>query len=441
MARTLAESYNGASAKFGIGTSANALLNKWNKEVSIINEAFNGKANPDKVLGTAILLENTERHIRNCATRNAMFSGVLNEGTTTADVSYFKQFAFNNLIAVYPNLIAPELVSSQPMLSRAGSIRYIRAIYGSNKGGIKKGDTMFGQYSLGDHPADATYSSGSVEGELLGTDAATTNFNLSWTPVIPGTVEILSGDGTLTYRDDSIGGIVSTAGAASGSIDYATGKITFTAAPAAGFTANYEYDNVDTLPIQAPEIQVKIVETPVYAKSRKLKTLFSFDSDADLSNDFGISLSAEILSMSSAQLKREIDDEIIIDLSTKGTAPGTSFDATVPDGVSLVDHYAGFPAAVAVASNNIWNATQVGNASWIIVGQDAANIVEAIPRFKSLGVVNPKGSHLAGYLGNLPVYKSTAVAADAWVVGYKGDSLFEAGYIWAPYLPIEKQVA
>lgn len=73
---------------------------------------------------------------------------------------------------------------------------------------------------------------------------------------------------------------------------------------------------------------------------------------------------------------------------TKGTAPGTSFDATVPDGVSLVDHYAGFPAAVAVASNNIWNATQVGNASWIIVGQDAANIVEAIPRFKSLGVVN-----------------------------------------------------
>ena len=41
---------------------------------------------------------------------------------------------------------------------------------------------------------------------------------------------------------------------------------------------------------------------------------------------------------------------------------------------------------------------------------------------------NPKGSHLAGYLGNLPVYKSTAVAADTWVVGYKGDSLFEAGW-------------
>lgn len=123
---------------------------------------------------------------------------------------------------------------------------------------------------------------------------------------------------------------------------------------------------------------------------------------------------------------------------TLGTAPGTSFDATIPDGVSLVDHYAGFPAAVTVASNNIWNSTQVAEASWLIVGPEAANILEAIPRFKSSGVVNAKGSHLIGYLNNLPVYKSMAqgIGNDGWVVGYKGDTLSDTGYVHAPFIPI-----
>ena len=149
-----------------------------------------------------------------------------------------------------------------------------------------------------------------------------------------------------------------------------------------------------------------------------------------------MNLPSEILSLSASQLKREIDDEIVKDLNEKGTAPGVTFDATVPDGVSLVDHYAGFPAALTAASNNLWKLTQVATASWVIAGADAANIIEAIPRFKSLGVVNPKGSYLAGYLGNIPVYKSGAVADDDWTVGYKGDSLFESGYIYAPYMPI-----
>ena len=140
--------------------------------------------------------------------------------------------------------------------------------------------------------------------------------------------------------------------------------------------------------------------------------------------------------MSTAQLKREIDDEIIADIANKGTAPGTAFNMTVPDGVSLIDHYAGFTAAVTAASNNIWNVTHVANASWIIVGANAANIVESIPRFKSAGVINPKGSHLIGYLGSMPVYKSAVLGEDEWLAGYKGDSLFEAGYIYAPYMPI-----
>ena len=430
----LRESVQRNATMSGTPFSQSGLTQKWSKELGLLNEAFNGKLSDDKKFGTAVLLENTERFIKNSTAQRNMFA--LNEATQPSDVSFFKQFAFNNLLAVYPNLIATELCSVQPMLSRAGEVRYMRVLYGSNKGQIHKGDEMFSQYNLGAHPNDPTYSSDYVEGEIITGDSTTTVFNLAWTPIEPGSVSILAADGSsVEYRDDSTGKIISKTGADSGTIEYATGKVTFKTAPTTELLVNYNYDNI-TVPVEAPEIQVKIVASPIYAKSRKLKTLYSFDAAYDMNNDFGVTLSGEILSMSSAQLKREIDDEIIKDLATKGTAPGTSFNATIPNGISLVDHYAGFPAAVTVASNNIWNLTQVANASWIIVGANAANIIESIPRFKSAGVINPKGAHLCGYLNNLPVYKSTVLDENDWVVGYKGDSLFEAGYIYAPYLPI-----
>lgn len=430
MATQLRESVQRNATSNGMNFSQQNIMTKWGKELGILKEAFNGKLSDDKAFGTAVLLENTDRYIRNASAHKNMFA--LNEATQPSDVSFFRQFAINNLLAVYPNLIATDLVSVQPLLSRAGEIRYIRAIYGSDKGGIRKGDEMFGQYNLGQHPNDYSYSSDSIEGEIVGKEQ---NFNLAWTPIEPGTV-VMTDENGVAYRDDSTGKILkATDGTNSGTIDYATGKVTFTAAPENDLSVNYTYDNISA-PVQAPEIQIKVVASPIYAKSRKLKTLYAFDAGFDMANDFAMNLSGEILSMSTAQLKREIDDEIIADLANKGTAPGTTFNMTVPDGISLVDHYAGFPAAITVASNNIWNLTQVADASWIIVGALASNIIESIPRFKSAGVVNPKGAHLIGYIDNKPVYKSAVLKENEWVVGYKGDSLFETGYVYAPYLPI-----
>ena len=36
----------------------------------------------------------------------------------------------------------------------------------------------------------------------------------------------------------------------------------------------------------------------------------------------------------------------------------------------------------------------------------------------------------------MPIYKSPSIAQDGYLAGYKGTSLFEAGYIYAPYMPI-----
>lgn len=140
MSTQLRESLARNASVAGMTNPVNMLSTKWSKEIGLLNEAFNGKLDEDRKMGTAVLLENTERFLKNSAKARNMFA--LNEATQPSDTSFFKQFAFNNLLAVYPNLIAPDLVSTQPMLSRAGEIRYMRVLYGSTKGKIKAGDTI-----------------------------------------------------------------------------------------------------------------------------------------------------------------------------------------------------------------------------------------------------------------------------------------------------------
>lgn len=160
------------------------------------------------------------------------------------------------------------------MLSRVGEIRYLRVIYGSDKAPAKKGNVMFSNYTGGDF-SQHTYTSDMIEGETLAADGSTTAFNLSWTPVVPGTVNGTVGSDALT---DDGNGKIKLAGSDAGTINYATGAITFTTAPAASaeIEVNYVYNNME-VPVNAPELILKLVTSPIQARSRKLKTLYSFD--------------------------------------------------------------------------------------------------------------------------------------------------------------------
>ena len=113
MSVQLNETYARNAKLAGVGLSSDGLMGKWKKELSIINEALGGNVSQDKLMNTAILLENTDRHLRSVSQRNAMMTGMrMNEATQTSDVSYFRQFAFNNLMSVIPNLICQDLVST-----------------------------------------------------------------------------------------------------------------------------------------------------------------------------------------------------------------------------------------------------------------------------------------------------------------------------------------
>lgn len=413
-----------------INPNAGAIMTKWGNEISAINEAFDGKLDWYRQATTAILLENTSSYLD----RAAMMNGSMNEATQPADVGYFKKYAINLLSAAIPNLIAPEIVSMQPMLSRVGEMRYLKVLYGSNKGSVKAGDTMFSMFHGGN--GETAYSSDEVDTEYVTASDSTISGSLAWLPVVPGSVKLVVG--TKEYTDDGAGNITGS-GITSGTIDYNSGAFSITLASKPSDSDdiyfNYRYNNMD-VPVQAPEVTLKIEVAPIIAKSRKLKTIYAFDAAFDMSKDYGMQINNELVTYTASQIKHEIDGEIMGDLLRIASATPVTWDATPRDGISLRDHNESFYNKVVEAGNNIFDATKLANGSYIIVGMDAANIVETLPRFRSSGVIKPTGPHLVGYLGSMPVYKNPFYPADTFLVGWKGNGMFEAGYLYCPYMPI-----
>lgn len=350
----------------------------------------------------------------------------------------FKKYGINLLAATIPNIIAPEIVSIQPMLNRIGEIRVLNLNYGSDKGQVKKGQTALGTLQGG--TTDYNYSSSTVEGEVASSGKATAlDHTLAWLPVVKGSVKVLDGVNLIAYDDGN--GKIKKADDNSdiGTINYETGKITATlaAAPANDAEFAYEYNNID-IPVVAPEVNAEIKVLPIQARSRKLKVSYSFDAGIDMMNDTGLNIDNEYLAYISTLVRHEIDGEIMADLMRSSMNPGLVWNATAPAGVAMRDHNESLFVTINKASNTIFQKTRYGSGNFVVAGTQVCAILETLDKFNPDGAaVSPVGPHFVGTIAGMRVYKNPFYAENDFVVGWKGQGLFDAGMVYAPYLPIE----
>ena len=133
--------------------------------------------------------------------------------------------------------------------------------------------------------SETAYSSDEVESEYVTATGTALKGNLAWTPVVPGSVTLTIG--AVQLKDNGAGAIVAdgTKVTANGTINYATGafEVTLAAATTDDIYFSYNYNNMEVPVNNVPEVNLKIEVAPIIAKSRKLKTLYSFDSAYDLS--------------------------------------------------------------------------------------------------------------------------------------------------------------
>ncbi len=136
------------------------------------------------------------------------------------------------------------------------------------------------------------------------------------------------------------------------------------------------------------------------------------------------------------EISKEINFKIVQQIRAVASAGAVTFDTTKPAGISLDEHYRTFLLKVIEAKNLIFDATQRTVNPWMVVGLTAANIVEYMPGYKAIPA--PKDGLGIYKCGILPdgtvVYKDPNYQTDEFLIGHKGQSILDAGYIHAPYI-------
>jgi hypothetical protein len=424
------------------------LLESWKAYTDVVKEHVEGYSDVEATQ-LSILLENTKSEIEVCKGRMMNGTPVV-EGTDISMVNTFTSNVFDIITAVMPNLLANDIVSVQPLDRRNGQVFFLKFTYGNNKGGIKAGDNMLtSQQGF----AGNDFSGEHVSGEVLTIAEGKVDQVLAHTPIKPGTVKLTSPDDLAVELKDvpNADGVTGTftdtasTGLGAGTVNYTTGAVQLTGVTKQNVEIEWDYDqNSFNAPVD--EIDVRVVSEPVVARPRKLKSIYMFDVAYDLKMSFGLDMDQVILKATSGEIGYEIDNEIMQDLLKVAGSDSTWNKLPEYKGMDVKAHEATLMNAINDASNTILGNTKRYEATFIVCGKNAATYIESMntninqygeifKRTATNGVVG--GPHLIGVLdGKYSVYKNPYYPDDAMLIGAKGEMFIEAGYVYAPYLPL-----
>jgi hypothetical protein len=258
-----------------------------------------------------------------------------------------------------------------------------------------------------------------------------------------------------------------------------TVKHTSTVPAMNGITGSYAYaDNFDAAgatggvmgaalwPLEnesaIPEIDIKVDSVAVTAMTKKLKAKWSPELGQDLNAYHNLDAEVELTSILSEQIALEIDQEVLNDL-IKGATAGTKYWSRRPG--KFVDRDSGSQVGATTAapdftgtvsewyetlvetindvSANIHRKTLRGGANFLVVSPELASLLEFTAGFRAaVSVDELKGGSVgAQKVGALS--KKMDVFVDAYfprnlaLVGRRGNSFLECGYVYAPYVPLQ----
>jgi hypothetical protein len=229
------------------------------------------------------------------------------------------------------------------------------------------------------------------------------------------------------------------------------------------FESNFAVDPSPAI----PEIDIKIESLAVTAQTRKLRARWSPELAQDLNAYHSMDAEVELTQILSEQIALELDREILNDLLTQASganyywsrAPGKFVNKTSGAEISrgtgmpgpaftgtVREWYETLVETVIDVANEIHRKTLRGSANFIVVSPDVATILEASVLYKpvysidgsgQVGAPFSIGAEKIGTLSNrFTVYKDPYFPRNKVLVGFKGGSYLETGYVYAPYVPL-----
>lgn len=220
------------------------------------------------------------------------------------------------------------------------------------------------------------------------------------------------------------------------------GSFTFDVTPAYEVFADLEAQS------EMSELTIRFSSVTVNTITRKLRAHWTPELAQDLEAYHSIDAEAELTALLSEHVAAEIDREIIIDLiqqapfkakwDYRGLESSANFFGTQKDwNQTLITR-------INEVSAQIHKATLRGGANWIVCSAEAGAIFDDLEYFHVEGSAAPEvekynlGIEKIGNLGSrYVVYKDPYLPANIVLLGHKGNTFLEAGYIYAPYIPLQ----
>jgi hypothetical protein len=199
------------------------------------------------------------------------------------------------------------------------------------------------------------------------------------------------------------------------------------------------------------EVSFELDEVVVSVTERKLRATWSPELAQDVSAFHNIDAEAELTALLSEQVAAEIDREILRDLRVGGAwnlrwdyngwkraAAGGGFNAYTQKewNQTLI-------TKVNQVSAQIHKSTLRGGANFVVVSSEVSAIFDDLEYFHVSNAAPEQDQYNMGIekIGSLggryTVYRDPYAPANSIIIGHKGKSLLDTGYIYAPYVPLQ----
>jgi len=343
---------------------------------------------------TAVILENQEKAMQEqMLQETGNVSGITAAGTDATGLAKYDPILIGLVRRALPNLMAYDVAGVQPMTGPTGLIFAMRSRYANREGAealFNEADTDFSGTGThaGSNPVNGTYTTG--------------------TPIATDAAEALGTSGGGSF-----------------------GEMAFT-----------------------------IEKTSVVAKTRALKADYTVELAQDLKSVHGLDAETELSNILSNEILFEMNREIIrtiYKVAKTGAAAGTvatagTFDLDVDaNGRWSVERFKGLLFQLEREANHIAQDTRRGKGNFFIVSSDVASalqmagVLDYAPALQSMSSglnVDDTGNTYVGNIGKIKVYidpysANLGAANQFAVVGYKGQSAYDAGIFYCPYVPLQ----
>jgi hypothetical protein len=367
---------------------------------------------------TALMLENEEEYLMEQTPTYSYASG---GPADSGDIAQFHKIAIPLARRVFPETIAHDLVGVQPLSGPVGLAFALRFRATASSGQYGAGSVGYTtDTEMGYNTVDPSYSGIYTAGR----------FEQNWyqTPLTTRTGR---------PRFDGLYNTYTNRG-----FDVAAGRDT-----GAG-------ERLTSI----PDVKLTIEKAHVEAATRKLRAEWSLEAAQDLKNMHGLDIESEMIDMMSYEITAEIDRELINIM--RNVSPSTAWFATAADARWEMENYRVFYNYIIRLCNDIAVTTRRGAGNFIVASPHVCAVLETLNSFTPVPVPSDINTLVAGVAkvgaidGRILLYRDTfggpTIGANLYtsiapnnhwtreyaLVGYKGPSIYDAGVIYCPYVPL-----